>query len=310
MPSQLRRRASTSPPEVERSTSRRRRRDVEEVDDTEEEIVDTDEDEEEDERPRRRRAASADSPRRASRNADMERSNTRRARRPAEDDEEDEAPRARPARRSREPERPKARTSDRFDEPKPSGWAGYAKAKSESSSFPSNFSPTSEQVLILFLEAEPFFSFHEHWVEEVEGRKSRTCPGKDKCPLCEIGERRNVRHAFNVIDWSDVDNPELKVWQVGATFIETIKNYADSKKSGPLNKPGMYWAVSKTGTKQKTSYDMSPVKERDLDEDWDRDPLEEDVIDEALDQLFDASYVRKESISELEELADKILALN
>ena len=52
-----------------------------------------------------------------------------------------------------------------------------------------------------------------------------------------------------------------------------FEKLASNAKTGPLNRPDLYWAVSKTGQGTKTSYSVVPVKERDLAEEWEIDPI-------------------------------------
>lgn len=187
------------------------------------------------------------------------------------------------------------------------GWGSYARVKKETSNFPENLQVSEEQFLVMFLEAEPFLVYREHWIDRLEGRKSRTCAG-EACPLCEIGDSPRMRVCFNVVDWSVENTPVVKVWQVGSRLAETIHNFSESSKTGPLNKPGLYWAVSRSGKGTKTEYALVPVKERDLDEDWDRDPLDDTEITELLDTCYDDSLIRTDPIEELEEVADELNA--
>jgi len=60
---------------------------------------------------------------------------------------------------------------------------------------------------------------------------------------------------------------------VGVRLCTQLEKLASDKKVGPLNRSDIYWSVSKSGTGTKTSYSVSPVKERDLADDWDLDPV-------------------------------------
>lgn len=271
---------------------------------------DPDEDEEEARPARRsRRAARSEEP------DEEERPRFRRAAR-----EEDEAPAPRRSRRAaredyeddssdgfRAPEmrgRRSVKTSSRATGQR--GWNAYADQKKKGGEFADNFTPSEELTLIKFLDEVPFDSYREHWVDELKAgtRKSRTCLGDD-CPLCEIGHQARLRVCFNIIDWSDVDKPVLKVWLVGVRLAESIKNFAEQPKTSPINEHGRYWSISRTGKGNKTEYNLNPVKSRDLDEDWDRDPLTEDEIED-LGQGQDGPFSKHESYDELAEVADQI----
>ena len=60
---------------------------------------------------------------------------------------------------------------------------------------------------------------------------------------------------------------------VGVRLCGQLEKLTSSTKTGPLNRPDLYWAVSKTGQGTKTSYSIVPVKERDLAEEWEIDPI-------------------------------------
>lgn len=189
------------------------------------------------------------------------------------------------------------------------GWASFTKIKKESASFAESFKPGEEQVLVVFIDDAPFVTFREHWIDELQGRKSRTClGGLEDCPLCEVGDTPRVRVCFNIIDRSNPINPEVKVWVVGVRLAETIGNFARQTRTSPINREGLSWAVSKTGTKSKTDYSLIPVKDSDLMSDWDCGPLTDDDFDRLAAQASTADkYVREESYDELDEVATDLV---
>lgn len=269
---------------------------------------------EEEARPARRsrRAARSEEPdeeerprfRRAAREED-EAPAPRRSRRAAREDDEDYEDDSSDGFRAPEMRgRRSVKTSSRATGQR--GWNAYADQKKKGGEFADNFTPSEELTLIKFLDEVPFDSYREHWVDELKAgtRKSRTCLGDD-CPLCEIGHQARLRVCFNIIDWSDVDKPVLKVWLVGVRLAESIKNFAEQPKTSPINEHGRYWSISRTGKGNKTEYNLNPVKSRDLDEDWDRDPLTEDEIED-LGQGQDGPFSKHESYDELAEVADQI----
>lgn len=67
-------------------------------------------------------------------------------------------------------------------------------------------------MLIKFLDDEPFITYYEHQLNELDGKQSFVCLGND-CPLCEIGDDPRYRACFNVIDLSDPDDPKVAVWR-------------------------------------------------------------------------------------------------
>lgn len=312
------------PAREEAPTSRRTRRstqdDEEEAPRRSRRAARSEEPDEEEEAPRRsRRSRSEDdeeeAPRRSRRSArseDDEEEAPRRSRRGRAQDDEEEAPRPRfKGRRSareddEEDEAPRRGRRSAKASAKPGrGWNAYADEKKKGGDFADTFTPSGELVLIKFIDEEPFDSYREHWVQELEGRKSRTCLG-DECPLCEIGHQARMRVCFNIIDWSDAKRPAVKVWLVGVRLAEAIKNFAEQSKTAPLNKPGLYWSISRTGKGMKTDHHLQPVKSRDLDEDWERDPLAQEEIDELAEKAQYTPFSRHDAYDELAEVADQL----
>lgn len=215
---------------------------------------------------------------------------------PVEDDEdgdEEETPRAR------------ARKAEPSDAPKASGgWGTYSKQKSESGDFPENLKITDEQVLIKFLEDEPFVVYKQHWIERT-GKKSFTCL-ENGCPLCDdLGDRPRLQVSFNVVDLSS--DPEIKIWTVGTRVAGQLKKFSQDKKTSPLSKEGLYWAVSKSGKGSDTTYSIVPTKERDLVEDWDIEPLSAAEVQEFEGNVYGPSVVQYQTKKQLREVADESL---
>lgn len=213
---------------------------------------------------------------------------------PVEDDEDDEE----------ETPRARARKAD-VNTPKASGgWGAYTKQKSESGDFPENLKITDEQVLVKFLDDEPFVVYRQHWIERA-GKKSFNCL-ENGCPLCDdLGDRSRLQVCFNVVDLSG--DPEVKIWTVGTRVAGQLKAFSQDKKTSPLNKEGLYWGVSKTGKGSKTTYTITPVKERDLAEDWDLEPLTADEVEEFEGQAYGPDTVQYQTKKQLREISDEIL---
>lgn len=150
------------------------------------------------------------------------------------------------------------------------GWAAAKKAVAKSSkTFATDFRFDEDVQLIKFIGNEPM-SFMQHWVNR-PGKKSFISIGEGD-PLIAVGSKPDQKFAFTVLNLSDED-PQLQLMIVGVRLCGQLEKLDSDKKTGPLNRPDMYWAVSKTGTGTKTSYTINPVKERDLAEDWGIDPV-------------------------------------
>jgi hypothetical protein len=263
--------------EEERPRSRRRDEDDEERDERPRRSRSRDDDEEDDDRPRRRR----------DRDEEDEDERPKRRRDRDDDDEGDDRPRS----------KRRARDDDDEDDEEPeersrkeirSGWSGFKEGKSKHSDFP---------------EDDPFATYHQHWIDSPPNgikKKSWTCL-EDDCPLCKMGDRPRLLSLFNVIHLSTGGDPINKVMELGVKAAGQLLNFAEDRKTGPLSK--MYYAISKSGKGQQTAYNFRPVKDRDLEEDWEMEPLSDDELDEAMEHLYDKKIVQRPSRAQLKELA-------
>jgi hypothetical protein len=184
------------------------------------------------------------------------------------------------------------------------GWGGVRKHREESSSYASNFKVSDEEVLVKFLDDEPFVTYYQHWLQELDGKKSFTCLGDD-CPLCEIGDDPRFLAVFNVIDLRD--DPEVKIWEASPQPAGEIEEISKNSRTSPLNRDDLYFAVSKKkGKNGFWAYTILPVKERDLPEDWDMDPLTPSELSGLTDKMYDESIVRISTREELLGVVDDL----
>lgn len=237
-----------------------------------------DEDDAETTRPTRRRSAAAEPEFKAPRSRNEE----------PDDDEDDED--ERPARSSR------GGSSDAVQ----SGWGAAKKLKTEGGAFADEFKFEKEPVLVKFLDDAPFAVYKQHWVEGLRstGKKSFICLGKG-CPLCSVGESAGKKWAFNIALIGD-DEAEVKALVCGSRLFDLIAD--EHEKKGIDNG---YWALSKSGKKQSTTYKLEFIKERDLEEDW---QISVEDAEASLKGLmpYTAEQFKAPSKSYLEEIADEI----
>jgi hypothetical protein len=216
----------------------------------------------------------------------------------------EEAPASRRSRRASEED------DEEDNEPAPKvggkGWGSYEKTKSATSGFPENFKVTNEAVVVKILDEEPFLVFLQHWIER-KGKRSWTCL-ESRCPLCDdAGDKPSQQIAFNVVDFTDPEDPVVKVWQFGPMVADILKNYSKDKKTAPINRDDLYFSVSKQSKNSKTTYYITPVKERDLLDDWDIDPLTEEDLEEFDSKAYDDSVLHVNTRNELKQIAREIL---
>jgi hypothetical protein len=150
------------------------------------------------------------------------------------------------------------------------GWAAAKKATAKSTkTFATDFRFDEDVQLIKFISDEPMV-FMQHWISR-PGKKSFISIGEDD-PLIAVGSKPDQKFAFTVLNLSDED-PQVQLMTIGVRLCGQLEKLASNPKTGPLNRPDLYWAVSKTGQGTKTAYSIVPVKERDLAEEWQLDPV-------------------------------------
>jgi hypothetical protein len=186
------------------------------------------------------------------------------------------------------------------------GWAAAKKAVAKSNkTFATDFRFDEDVQLIKFIGNEPM-SFMQHWVNR-PGKKSFISIGEGD-PLIAVGSKPDQKFAFTVLNLSDED-PQLQLMVVGVRLCGQLEKLDSDKKTGPLNRSDIYWAVSKSGTGTKTSYSITPVKERDLAEDWGIDPVAAAELIKTMKPLG-AEALHTSTKAELAEIAREIAAAN
>ena len=187
-----------------------------------------------------------------------------------------------------------------------SGWAAAKQSTAKNSKFAPDFKFDENSQLIKFISGEPL-SFMQHWVER-PGKKSFIALGEDD-PLRAVGSVPSQKFAFTVLNLSDPEGPQLELMTVGVRLCKQIEKLASDSKTGPLTRQDVYFAVSKSGTGTGTVHSIVPVKERDLAEDWDIDPLATAAYVATL-KPYTASAIYTSTKAELEEIAREIAANN
>lgn len=185
-----------------------------------------------------------------------------------------------------------------------SGWNAAKKAVAKSNkTFATDFRFDEEPQLVKFVSSEPLI-FMQHWVNR-PGKKSFISIGEGD-PLIEVGSQPSQKFAFTVLNLSD-EEPQLQLMIVGVRLCAQLEKLASDKKTGPLNRPDMYFAVSKTGQGTKTTYSVVPVKERDIADEWDIDPVAAAELIKTM-KPFGPEALHTSTKAELAEIAREIAA--
>lgn len=249
--------------------------------------------------------------RRASRDDDEDdkpaRGRSRRSSRSDDDEDEDRGSRRRGRGRSRDDD------DDDDDEEttrfKPaSGFQGFKKTREAVGGFDDDFKLTEDEVLVKFLEPEPFATYGEHglYKELKDGQRVWTClKPHDDCPICDTGHKPRPVALWNIVVIPEEGKPELKVLKAGPKLEKILEKKA-ALKTGPMDKE--YYSLSQSEAKNDgpVEYSVEVVRERDLGE-WDADPFTDDELDDWLEKAHDADFVKYPSRKQAREIARALL---
>jgi hypothetical protein len=165
-----------------------------------------------------------------------------------------------------------------------------------------------EAQLVKFLTDEPW-SYDQHWVKR-DGKSSFPCMGKG-CPLCHIGVKVSQKIVYPILNLTPIKGDDFIVqsMEVGPQNDEAFADFDKDPKTGPLTR--LWWSMSRTektsGGRKKYNYSFIPVKDRDLDEDWEID------LDEAEDAVAAAEIPSPKEVlgdwnrAKLQEIADEAM---
>ncbi|NDB66022.1 MAG: hypothetical protein EB168_10225 [Euryarchaeota archaeon] len=171
------------------------------------------------------------------------------------------------------------------------GWGNVEQTKQADSPFAQRLKVEEKPIIVKFLEDEPYTSYRQHWVER-QGQKSFTCLSDmhpQGCPLCDAGHRPSARFAFNVALLTEDGDTTIKSYEVGPRVIDSLKNFHQDPRQGPL--PKHYWAISRSGKGPTSQTNHQMVRDRDLEEEWNISPLTDEALEQVKKQAYDASIV-------------------
>lgn len=190
------------------------------------------------------------------------------------------------------------------------GWGNVDSTKQADSPYAQRLKIDDKPVIVKFLEDEPYTSYRQHWVER-QGQKSFTCiadMSPQGCPLCDAGHRPSARFAFNVVLLNEDGDSVVRSYEVGPRVIDSLKNFHQDPRQGPL--PKHYWAISRSGKGPTSQTNHQMVRDRDLEEEWGIVPLSEEAITNLKGQAYDASIVPIPSRSTLQGVAAEDMDYN
>lgn len=186
-----------------------------------------------------------------------------------------------------------------------SGWDA-ADSLTSVSEFPTEvkFEEGKHQVLKFLDENGPFAIYKQHFLKQkTSGKRSYVCIGAD-CPLClKLDDRPENKRAFTVVNLTHPEGMQRQMLISGARLYQAL-HAAHYSPQGPLTKG--YWAVVRIGKGPSTVYTVTPIKERDLEEDWNIDPVKAEKATTGV-EVYTRNLIKEHTLDELDEIADALL---
>lgn len=186
-----------------------------------------------------------------------------------------------------------------------SGWEAAEKLVTVSVEYPTEFKHSESFQLIKFIDlAGPFANYRQHFLKEkTEGRRSYVWDGVGPNDPLEtiLNSKPEIKRAFSIVNLTA--KPFQRQMLIATPRLYKTLHAAEFSPQGPLTKN--YWAISRTGVKQQTVYNLMAVKARDLEEDW---GLSAEEVDAAIATFkpFERSEIRTDSYATLLELANSL----
>jgi hypothetical protein len=249
-------------------------------------------------------------PRRRRRVADDDDEEAPRPRRRKRDEDEDEETEPRPRKRSRrdEDDDDDSDGADALVIPTHRGRESINKHRPKGEGGDLFFRWEDEAQIVKFLPEEPW-AYDQHWVKR-SGKQSFPCIGEENgCPLCEIGVKIAQKIVYVLVNLSHDKGARVQVLEVGPTLDDMLYDFDQDSKTGPLDR--LYWALSRNekrgGGRAKYNYVITPVKERDLEEDWEIDPADADAALDEAETPSREDVLGKWSRKDLQAIADEAM---
>jgi len=186
-----------------------------------------------------------------------------------------------------------------------SGWDA-AGSLTSSGDFPTEvkFEENKHLVFKFLDENGPFAIYKQHFLKQkTSGKRSYVCIGAN-CPLClKLQDRPENKRAFTVVTLNGAEGMQRQMLISGARLYQAL-HAAHYSPQGPLTKG--YWSIVRLGKGPQTMYTVTPVKERDLEEDWKIDASAATAAVESSD-VYSRNLIKENSHEELDAIAQDLL---
>lgn len=184
-----------------------------------------------------------------------------------------------------------------------SGWAA-AEIQPASYAEEFKFSEGNYQVVKFLDEDGPFAIYKQHFLtQKTEGKRSYISLGANDPLITKLGSKPEEKRAFSVLNLSAPNGPTRQMLIASPRLFKSL-HAAHFSPQGPLTKN--YWALSRSGKMQTTTYHINPVKPRDLMEDW---KIDEAAAEKAVAEAkpFTRADLKEPTWEELEQVANSLM---
>jgi hypothetical protein len=197
-----------------------------------------------------------------------------------------------------------ARPAGATDDVVKQGWA-FDKDSTAVKEYAKDFKISETPQLVKFIGSENGpIKYKQHFLDQkTQGQRSYTCL-EAVCPLCiRLKSPAEKKFLFSIALLTKEDTVFTRLVAT-PKFFSALLSAEHNPNTGPLLKN--YWALSRFGKMQQTTYTVTPVKGRDLMEDY---GIDEAKAEAAIAEMkpYDASSVRRFSVEELNEIVDALI---
>jgi hypothetical protein len=185
------------------------------------------------------------------------------------------------------------------------GWDAGDSLSTPAGDYPVEMKLNEDFQVIKFLDPDgPFATYKQHFLsQKTVGRRSYIALGADDPLAIKLNSKPEDKRAFTVANLSAVGGAQRQMLIATPRLYKTL-HAAHFSPQGPLNK--VYWAISRTGKMQQTVYHLTPIKGRDLMEDWAIDEAEAEAAIKDM-TCYTRADIKTHSWEELDEIANSLL---
>lgn len=185
-----------------------------------------------------------------------------------------------------------------------SGWGAPKQERRERVQAPYLKLHENGKRIVKLLTESPSLNYFEHFVNSTG--KRYICPGRVVCALCKAGHKASYRFMMNVVDMGE---PEVVcTWTFGNEVAQQLQAFAEDEVTSPLDRENLYFQVYhiKVEGRKAPGTKVLPLKARDLQEDYNVEPLTESEIAELSENLYGNETLFFWSDNKIEEAAQDL----